>query len=160
MKLTALKQKYGYPPLPSEHVSPAKARRILHEGQVGGRPLTAKQRRMFGAASQNPKRRRVSAVERRDLGLDLPVPSLPIVTKLGGWLNLDNRTLALYAIALQRGLMAPIMSPTYTADLIRAYQEDDMGRLHMLVDPLRTTSAFDELVRRGGIVEGVPHAAT
>lgn len=31
--------------------SPAKARKILHEGKVHGRPLTEKQRKFFGARS-------------------------------------------------------------------------------------------------------------
>ena len=36
---------------PSLHVSPAKAREILADGTVHGRPLTDAQRRMFGAAA-------------------------------------------------------------------------------------------------------------
>jgi len=36
---------------PSSHVSPAKAREILDDGTVHGRPLTPAQRRMFGAAA-------------------------------------------------------------------------------------------------------------
>jgi hypothetical protein len=41
--------------LPSSRISPSKARRILHEGEVRGYPLTPAQRGMFGAAaSRNP----------------------------------------------------------------------------------------------------------
>lgn len=37
-------------------VSPAKAKKILHDGSVKGHKLTAKQRRFFGAKSQGKKR--------------------------------------------------------------------------------------------------------
>ena len=36
---------------PSDEVEPAKARQILHDGEVNGKPLTEDQRRMFGAAA-------------------------------------------------------------------------------------------------------------
>lgn len=36
---------------PSDNVSPSKARKILHDGEVNGHPITQKQRGMFGAAA-------------------------------------------------------------------------------------------------------------
>lgn len=35
----------------AKRMSPAKARKILKDGKVHGKPLTAKQRRFFGAIS-------------------------------------------------------------------------------------------------------------
>ena len=37
--------------MPSDDISPEKARAILHDGEVNGKPLTDDQRRMFGAAA-------------------------------------------------------------------------------------------------------------
>lgn len=48
------KKKYAKE-LPSEHISPAKARKILEDGEIKGHPLTDKQRKMFGAASHYEK---------------------------------------------------------------------------------------------------------
>jgi hypothetical protein len=36
---------------PSTKISPAKAKKILEDGTVHGKPLTKKQRKMFGAAA-------------------------------------------------------------------------------------------------------------
>ena len=45
--------------MPKRPVSKAKARKILHDKEVGGRKLTSKQRGLFGAiASGQPMRRR------------------------------------------------------------------------------------------------------
>ncbi len=37
--------------LPSEDIPAAKARQILKEGEIGGKPLTKKQKGLFGAAA-------------------------------------------------------------------------------------------------------------
>lgn len=44
--------------MPSNDISPAKARQILRDGEAQGHPLTAKQQRMFGAAAGKRLRRR------------------------------------------------------------------------------------------------------
>ena len=44
--------------LPSSKISPDKAREILHDGEANGKPLTDKQRRMFGAAASKSIRTR------------------------------------------------------------------------------------------------------
>jgi len=40
---------------PSDQIDPEKARQILEDGQVGGKPLTEEQRKMFGAAAAKLK---------------------------------------------------------------------------------------------------------
>ena len=42
---------------PSSKVSSAKAREILSHGTVGGKPLTRKQKGMFGAAAGRSKKK-------------------------------------------------------------------------------------------------------
>lgn len=44
------------PKKPSSKVSPSKARKILHDKTVHGKPLTEKQRKMFGAAASRGKK--------------------------------------------------------------------------------------------------------
>ncbi len=48
---TAAEAEVGMKDLPSSDISPEKARQILHDGEVNGKPLTDKQRRLFGAAA-------------------------------------------------------------------------------------------------------------
>lgn len=50
--------------MPSDDISPEKARQILHDGEVNGHPLTEDQRRMFGAAASKK-------------GVKVPLANLP-----------------------------------------------------------------------------------
>jgi hypothetical protein len=42
---------------PSAGISPTKARKILKDGEIGGKPLTKKQRGLFGAAAGRKKKK-------------------------------------------------------------------------------------------------------
>lgn len=53
MKKTKNKRKH----LPSLRITSKKARKILKDGMIRGKPLTAKQKRMFGAAVSKKKKR-------------------------------------------------------------------------------------------------------
>jgi CBS-domain-containing membrane protein len=42
---------------PSRRISPEKARKILHDKEIRGKPLTEKQRKLFGAAASRGKKK-------------------------------------------------------------------------------------------------------
>lgn len=49
----------------AKKLTKAKAKKILEEGQIGGRPLTKKQRGFFGARAGGAPVKRVSKKKRR-----------------------------------------------------------------------------------------------